>query len=138
MLSENRYWQVLVAILLLFTFALPAFCALTSLRGHLRIPEVEFQPWQLLVSGSDPVELMVDKSVEMVFRDPLLAGRLWELRGHVHEDDHFVIERMFTVKDGQLYRVTYYCEICHITTHEPGRCMCCQEETELREIPDDD
>jgi len=29
--------------------------------------------------------------------------------------------------------VTYYCDVCHIYTHEPGKCMCCQDETVLQE-----
>lgn len=71
-------------------------------------------------------------------RDPQLAARLWEVRGRFQSDGRFAAERIFTVKGGQLHRVTYYCVICHITTHEPGRCMCCQGDTDLREIPEAD
>ncbi len=69
-------------------------------------------------------------------RDPQLAGRTWEALGREAADGRFEVDRAFTIKNGRRHRVTYYCEICHITTYEPGRCMCCQENTELREIPE--
>ena len=70
------------------------------------------------------------------FGDPRLAGREWEFEGSFAADNRFEIRKLFTIKQGRRHRVTYYCEICHIYTHEPGRCMCCQEETELQEIPE--
>ena len=80
--------------------------------------------------------LFGDLFSEGQLRDPRLAGREWEFEGSVAADGRFDIRKLFTVKQGRRHRVTYYCEICHIYTHEPGRCMCCQEETELREIPE--
>lgn len=77
-----------------------------------------------------------DLFVEAQIRDERLTEREWEFEGSFASDGRFEIHKLFTIKDGQRYRVTYYCEICHIYTHEPGRCMCCQEETELREIPE--
>lgn len=36
-------------------------------------------------------------------------------------------------RNGQLYDLGYYCEVCNITTHKPGPCDCCQEPVEFRE-----
>ncbi len=80
------------------------------------------------------MELLTDEGLELTLRDPQLADRTWEVRGSRSDDGRFQVEKIFTVKDGELHRVTYYCEICHITTHEPGLCMCCQGDTDLREI----
>ena len=70
-----------------------------------------------------------------ILSDPQLAERLWEIEGEWVSDGVFAAKKIFTVKDGALFQVTYYCEICNITSFRPGRCMCCQEDVELREIP---
>ena len=103
--------------------------------GPVRVPPQQEAPLILLGSGKKIV-LFGDMFSEAQLRDPRLAGREWELEGFFASDGRFEIRKLFTIKDGRRNRVTYYCEICHIHTHEPGRCMCCQEETELREIPE--
>ena len=75
-------------------------------------------------------------SVGQIF-DPRLAGRLWELEGSLDGDGVLGIYKLFTVKDGKRFRVAYFCVICNIYQHEPGRCMCCQEGTELQELPEE-
>jgi hypothetical protein len=40
-----------------------------------------------------------------------------------------------TVKDGKVYDVDYWCEICQISLAHPGDCYCCGQEAELRERP---
>ncbi len=63
----------------------------------------------------------------------------WELRveGRRKGKDIFQVERLFSVRDGRLHKVTYFCHICNITSYKPGRCDCCQEPTEVREVPHD-
>jgi len=121
---------------LLLSLILSASGTAETLQGRLVKP-TDGNPIQL-VSADEPVTLVVDELQDSTMRDPQLADRTWHLRGHDAPDGGgFKVDRAFTVKDGKLYRVTYYCEICHITTYDPGRCMCCQEDTELREIPED-
>jgi hypothetical protein len=36
-------------------------------------------------------------------------------------------------RDGKLYDFYYFCDVCNITTHSPGLCMCCRQETEYHE-----
>ena len=36
-------------------------------------------------------------------------------------------------RDGKLYDFYYFCDVCNITTHSPGPCMCCRQETEYHE-----
>jgi len=40
-----------------------------------------------------------------------------------------------TVKDGTVYDVDYWCEICQISLLQPGKCYCCGDETVRRERP---
>ena len=135
MLSEKLFRRIGALAAVALALALAASAQPTSLRGQLEAPKDE-QPLRLKTADGQSVELVLHESgLESVLRDPQLATRHWEMRGSATEDGRFAVERVFTVKDGHLHRVTYYCEICHITTHEPGPCMCCQGVTDLREIP---
>ena len=67
--------------------------------------------------------------------DKRLANREVRLEGTMKADGTFEVERLFTVKDGKLYRVRYFCKVCNIVALEPGNCVCCQQPTELQEIP---
>ncbi|MDE0124034.1 MAG: hypothetical protein OXN97_05590 [Bryobacterales bacterium] len=132
MLSEITFRRIAVAGALMV--AVSALASTTAIRGTL-VPPVVGEALRLALASGGTVELELDEGLELTMRDPQLAERLWEVRGRHQEDGRLVVEKIFTVKDGELHRVTYYCEICHITTHEPGLCMCCQGDTDLRELP---
>ncbi len=68
-------------------------------------------------------------------RDKRLANREVRLEGTTKPDGTFEVARLFTVRNGKLHRVRYYCEVCNIEALEPGNCVCCQQPTELQEIP---
>jgi len=68
-------------------------------------------------------------------QDPRLAHRELRVLGTPKPDGTFEVSRFFTVRDGKLYRVRYYCEVCNIEALEPGNCVCCQQPTELQELP---
>ncbi len=132
----GRLLPVLVAALLL-----PAAFAGSPqvLRGHLQSaagpPSGPNGPLVLLAEQGNPYPVSGDSITNAQLRDPRLHDRLWELEGELQPDGHFEIRRLYTIKDGKRHRVTYYCEVCHIRTYQPGPCMCCQDETELQEIP---
>jgi hypothetical protein len=95
------------------------------------------QPLGFVTAEGSKYQVAGDSISNAQLRDGQLIGREWELVGSFRPDGRFDIVKLFTIKDGKRYRVTYYCEICNIVTHEPGRCMCCQGPTELREVPDE-
>lgn len=68
-------------------------------------------------------------------QDQRLANREVRLEGTAKPDGTFEVSKLYTVRDGKLYRVRYYCEVCNIEALEPGNCVCCQQPTELQEIP---
>jgi hypothetical protein len=67
--------------------------------------------------------------------DERLDGRAVRVEGELLADGRLKVNHFWTVRDGKLHRVRYFCELCNIETLEPGICMCCQQETELQEIP---
>jgi hypothetical protein len=68
-------------------------------------------------------------------QDKRLTNRQVRLEGTKKPDGTFEVAKLFTVRNGKLYRVRYFCEICNIEALEPGNCVCCQQPTELQEIP---
>ena len=68
-------------------------------------------------------------------QDARLRGREVRLEGTEKPDGTFQVQRLYTVRQGKLYTVRYYCEVCHIEALEPGNCVCCQQPTELQELP---
>ncbi|HUI40562.1 MAG TPA: hypothetical protein VL523_01215 [Terriglobia bacterium] len=70
-------------------------------------------------------------------QDSRLAGREVRLMGERDAGGVFEAEHLFTVRDGKLYRLRFYCHVCNIAATEPGPCVCCQRPTELEEIPAD-
>jgi hypothetical protein len=68
-------------------------------------------------------------------QDQRLLNREVRVEGTLKPDHTFEVAHLFTVRDGKLYKVRYYCDICNIAALEPGNCVCCQRPTELQEIP---
>jgi len=68
-------------------------------------------------------------------QDERLAGREIRVEGELLADGKFKVNHFFTLRDGKIYKVRYFCEVCNIEALEPGKCVCCQQPTELQEIP---
>ncbi|MBI3694459.1 MAG: hypothetical protein HY238_06430 [Acidobacteria bacterium] len=103
------------------------------LRG--RIHQEAGKPPVIQTAGQKNYTISGDKFTEAQMADPKLNGREIELDGYIAAPGRFDALKIFTIKDGKRYTVTYWCDICSIRTHMPGRCMCCQGETELQELP---
>jgi hypothetical protein len=97
-----------------------------------------------LKAGLGPVLVTPKKQVVLssaetyLFRtlqDARLRHRELRLAGSWQPDGGFRVETIFTLHDGQLYRIRYFCETCDIAAAGPGRCVCCQQPTELQMYP---
>ena len=71
-------------------------------------------------------------------KDARLANREIRVEGVWAADGTLEASQFYTVKNGKLHRVRYYCEVCNIESLEPGDCVCCQAPTELQEIAIDE
>ena len=68
-------------------------------------------------------------------QDKRLDGREVRLEGVPQPDGSFEVHWLYTRHDGNLFKVRYFCATCNIVALEPGNCVCCQQPTELQEIP---
>jgi len=126
--------------LALSIWALPGlFAADAVVRGRLLNSSEQLQTADrqliLLTDDGRRLTLTGDEYSTSQLADTRLKDRHWELRGTQKPDGRFEVLRLFTIKDGALFRVTYFCVICNIRTYHAGKCMCCQEETEVQELP---
>ena len=100
----------------------------------------------LFIEGTGPVVKTAAKQVplagryEYIFRtleDKRLRNDEVRLKGEYQADGNFRVDNIFTIHNGEVYRVRYYCETCNIVGLGPGKCVCCQQPTELQEVPVD-
>lgn len=70
-----------------------------------------------------------------VLEDKRLMNQELQLEGTPGPDGSFVVSRIYAVRDGKLYKIQYYCQVCNIIYVQPGHCYCCGRETELQEVP---
>ena len=77
-------------------------------------------------------------ALSQTLQDSRLNGREVKLEGERKPDGSFEARHLFTVRDGKLFRVRFYCHVCNIPAIQPGNCVCCQRPTELDEIPADE
>ena len=103
------------------------------LRGHIR--QVPGKPSVIELADHKTYIVSGDDFTKAQMTDPKLNGREIEIQGQLGQPGQFEATHLYTIKDGKRYKVTYWCDICSIRTHMPGRCMCCQGETELQELP---
>src|ERR1044072_5611337 len=78
--------------------------------------------------------LLRTKFSEGLFVDPELRKRELILKGRLFPGSQvFEMTNIQSVKDGVIYDVYYWCDVCAIKTLKPGECMCCQAPVVLTE-----
>jgi hypothetical protein len=74
---------------------------------------------------------------EALFVDTNFLSRILLLTGKVQDKSFEVTGNLRSIKNGKVYEVFYYCDICSIASSVPGLCQCCREPSVLREEPVD-
>lgn len=85
-------------------------------------------------AGGTIYPLKKHENVNALFVEKRLQTR--EFRLTLRKDEAspwFELVKSQFIRGGKVYDFHYFCEICNITTHAPGICLCCREETEYRE-----
>ena len=90
----------------------------------------------LELAGGREVKLTGDTETTAVLRDSRLFGNEVEAVGEWAGGEEFKVEPihqrgLFVIREGKPLVITYWCPVCSIRTYSPGKCMCCQEETQL-------
>ena len=107
-------------------------------------PQLPIEGKLVQLPGTGPVLRVKARDIDLSARtiwlfhtlqDKRLANREIRVEGEWQPDGTLKVNHFFTVHNGKLFRVRYFCEVCNIEALEPGNCVCCQQPTELQEIP---
>lgn len=74
-------------------------------------------------------------SKRKMFLDSRVRERLLEIKSWKRSAEEIEIIKVYSVRDGQIYNLYYYCPVCSITAFVGGICWCCQDEFEFHEEP---
>ncbi|MDA1277892.1 MAG: hypothetical protein O2960_28170 [Verrucomicrobia bacterium] len=78
--------------------------------------------------------LLRTKNSEAFFADERMRQKELIVKGRVFPETAILdATPLRTVRDGVIYDLYYYCDICAIKTVVPGECMCCQQSAVLME-----
>ena len=78
--------------------------------------------------------LSTDSSTAM-FTDSRVRQRELQITAKLLAGNRLEIVTVQSVRDGKLYDIYYFCELCNIRAYAPGPCPCCRAELEFRETP---
>lgn len=95
--------------------------------------------------GSEPMlrtadgiglRLLADPESLAVLNDERVRAEVFEAVGRFEGTGGFRVDpiykkAMFVIRGGEALVITYWCEVCAIRTYSPGKCQCCQEETDF-------
>jgi hypothetical protein len=95
---------------------------------------VKNEGYGIKTSAGQIYALQKHENVEALHAEKRLKTREFRLTLRKEPNSTFyeVVKSQF-IRDGQVYDFHYFCEVCNITTHAPGLCMCCRQDTEYRE-----
>jgi hypothetical protein len=80
--------------------------------------------------------LVKDDASRKLFMDDRLLRRPLRITAlPVPGSQLLVVVQVQSFKDGKLHDVDYWCEMCQLAAAEPGKCKCCGNTLELRELP---
>ena len=70
-----------------------------------------------------------------VFTDARVRARDLQITARIDGKNQLELIKLQLIKEGNLYDIYYFCEICNIRAYTPGPCPCCRNELEFRETP---
>lgn len=119
-------------------------CLAEEMRDHYQaeVPPVHEHLWGFRAEGELPAgaprwyTLLRTAISEGFFVDQRFQGRTLLVRGRRFPGSALLdVSRYFWLRDGKLWDVYYWCDVCAIRGTDPGRCACCQGQVDLRDAP---
>jgi hypothetical protein len=145
--SPSRIWLIPLAFLAL-SWAAASTPQRVQLQGRLvclaeemrrlhdaTLPTDHSHLWGFKAEDGRYYTLLRTRLSEALFTDQSLQEKDLLLSGRVFPGSAILdVEHIRSVRDGKVFQIVYYCEICEIFAVAPGICDCCQEPTERREL----
>jgi hypothetical protein len=92
--------------------------------------------WGFRATDGQVYTLLRTKFSESLFIDPELREQDLLLKGRVFAGSHVLeVTRTWSIREGVVHDLFYYCTVCSIESVSAGPCACCQGTVERRETP---
>ncbi|GIW80630.1 MAG: hypothetical protein KatS3mg105_2437 [Gemmatales bacterium] len=106
-------------------------------KFHTKLDKDAWPTWLALVTTDGKVlPLIKNDNSRMFFKEPKLQNRLMRIEGRLLPGSQLLqVIRVYSIRDGKLYEVFYWCDVCVIKRFEKQNCDCCGEPMILREEP---
>jgi hypothetical protein len=91
--------------------------------------------FKLAAADGRSFSFMPTDSLTAIFADPRIRQRELQITAQQISKDELELIKVQSFREGKLYDLYYFCEVCNITAYAPGLCSCCRQELEFRETP---
>ena len=126
----------------------PAGHTLMVLRGHVICLDAAGKPLDGVLRCNEPGgryafldkngtrhDFSATDTSAAIFSDLRVRQRELQITAQLTAKDQLELVRVQSLRDGKLYDLYYFCELCNIRAYAPGLCPCCRNEMEFRETP---
>jgi len=70
-----------------------------------------------------------------MFNDSRVRQRELQVTARLRAGAQLEVIKVQSIKEGKLYDIFYFCEVCNIKAYAPGPCPCCRNDLEFMETP---
>jgi hypothetical protein len=89
----------------------------------------------LSISGGGLRAFRPGDALAAMFVDDRVRERELLVRARSTASGELETIKVFSVRNGRLHDLDYFCEVCNIVAYAPGPCVCCGRPMALRERP---
>jgi hypothetical protein len=91
--------------------------------------------YELLANDGKRYKFSIDDLIVPIFTESRVRRMELQIQALLHDNNVLELEKVQAVKEGKLYDIYYFCEVCNITAYGPGPCPCCYEPFHFIEKP---
>jgi rubrerythrin len=91
--------------------------------------------YELLTNDGKHYKFSPDDLIVPIFTESRVRKMELQITALLHEKNVLELIKVLAVKEGKLYDIYYFCELCNITAYAPGACPCCFEPLVFIEKP---
>jgi rubrerythrin len=91
--------------------------------------------YELLTRDGKRYKFSPDDLMVPIFTESRVRKMELQITALLHENDLLELIKVLAIKEGKLYDIYYFCDLCNITAYGPGPCPCCFEPLVFIEKP---
>ena len=91
--------------------------------------------YELLTRDGKRYRFSPDDLIAPIFTKSQVRKMELQITALLHENALLELIKVLAIKEGKLYDIYYFCDLCNITAYGPGPCPCCFEPLVFIEKP---